>query len=320
MQSFPKAYPPLPPDPVKPPPRAFHDPASHSRPGCHFTDHLHLDLQIDHAAQLLTATATYTIRILEPSATHLILDTCGITISSITTPSSSTPLSFAIEKQDSPIGAALSIELPPSPSSSLTLVIQYTTPGNGDGHPAGGALHWLDPSPTTDNAPFVFTQAQAIHARSLVPCQDTPAVKMTYSACVSVLPPYERLPVVMSAQRVENNNPHNKGSTRFECAVPVPSYLIAFACGMLAWRSISDRCCVWALPQVVEKARWEFEDMENMLQVAERVAGKYVWGRYDLLVLPPSFPYGGMENPFLTFVTPTLLSVSVLETGMRRRY
>lgn len=115
----------------------------------------------------------------------------------------------------------------------------------------------------------------------------------------------------MSAQRIENHDTDKKGLARFECGVPVPSYLIAFASGVLEWRSISHRCCVWALPHVVEKARWEFEEVESMLKVAERVAGEYVWGRYDLLVLPPSFPYGGMENPFLTFVTPTLLSVRV---------
>lgn len=311
--SFPATHPPLPPEPVNPPPPAFRDPASHSCPGMHFTDHIHLDLHLDPTAQSIHATATYTIRVLDTSAESLVLDARSLTISSVTSPYHPTPLSYNLSKPSSPIGGMLSISLPPSLRvSPLKLSITYATSGTGDGHPAGGAMDWLPSSPATADAPFGFTQCQAIQARSMLPCQDTPAVKATYSALVSLAPPYESLPVVMSAQRTPLKDGDRNGASKFECDVPVPSYLIALAFGRLEWRELSPRCAVWALPDVVEMAKWEFENVEEMLTTAEKVAGPYVWGRYDLLVLPPSFPYGGMENPFLTFVTPTLLSVCVL--------
>lgn len=78
--------------------------------------------------------------------------------------------------------------------------------------------------------------------------------------------------------------------------------------GVLESRPISDRCSVLAEPSVVDDAAWEFAETEDFLKAGENLLGPYVWGRYDLLVLPPNFPYGGMENPCLTFVTPTLLA------------
>lgn len=320
MASYPKAIAPHPPLEVRPPPPDFRDPASHSRPGRHFTDHIHLDFSICFATQTIHATATYTIRVLDPSATHLTLDAVGLSISSVTSPAHPNPLPHTLDKQSSPIGAALRVALPPAlrAAPTLTLRVAYTTPGDGDGHPAGGAVDWLAPSQTASAAPFAFTQCQAIHARSLLPCQDTPAVKATYAAVVSVAPPHERLRIVMSAQRVRPRPADRPAAARFECAVPVPSYLIAFAVGTLDFRELSDRCAVWAEPHVVEKAAWEFAEVETMLQVAEKVAGPYVWGRYDLLVLPASFPYGGMENPFLTFVTPTLLAVRLRHSASLR--
>lgn len=306
MPSFPPSKPTSSPLVVRPPNHSFKDAASHSRPGLHFTDHIDLNFHLDFCHQLITSTATYTIRILDPGATTLILDSRGNDIDSITTPSSQHPLQFSLENTSSPIGASLHIDLPSTLPNPFQIVIKYTSPGNGAGHSAGGALHWLVSTSQTADKPFAFTQCQSIHARSIVPCQDTPAVKSTYSATVRIAEPYQDLTVVMSAQRVESDDDE---VARFQCNVPVPSYLIAMAIGNLHWRPISDRCAVWALPDVVDKAAWEFGEVEDILKIAENVAGKYVWGRYDLLVLPPAFPYGGMENPFLTFVTPTLLAV-----------
>ncbi|CAN8068962.1 unnamed protein product [Agarophyton chilense] len=300
-----KSFPPATPETVKPPLPYFKDPASHSWPGVHFTDNICIYLTIDFEKKRLTGRAHYTFRKLQ-SDERLSLDIRGIDVKSVTT-SDGAPLSYIAKEDESPAGGLLSVDVPQSDSSTFQVCICYETGGCGGGSPAGGACDWLSPEQAA-NEPFLFTQAQAIHARSIFPCQDTPAVKSPYTAVVSVLPPYDNLPVVMSAQRVPSTNDDPDGSSRFHCAVPIPSYLFALACGSLESRDLSPRCRVWAQPAVIEDAAQEFVDVELMLTTAEELAGPYVWGRYDLLVLPASFPYGGMENPMLTFVTPTLLS------------
>lgn len=299
-----EAFAPHPPEPVKPPPKNFRDPASHSQPGLHFTRKIDLNLTVDLTEKKIRGTATYKIDILDPSATEIILDVRRINIHSVTADG---PLPFVVTEDVSAVGGTLAIKHPPG--DSCTFTVSFDTDGRGTGSPGGGACDWLSEDVTGD-LPFIFTQAQAIHARSIFPCQDTPAVKAPYTAVVSVAAPHQDLTVVMSAQKVPSQPDDPAGSSRFDCAVPVPSYLFALACGTLSSRDLSPRCRVWALPKVVELAAWEFKDVEKMLSTAEAIAGPYVWGRYDLLVLPPSFPYGGMENPMLTFVTPTLLSVS----------
>ncbi|VDM33069.1 unnamed protein product, partial [Hydatigera taeniaeformis] len=180
--------------------------------------------------------------------------------------------------------------------SSFVVTIEYCT------MPQSSALHWLDAQMTSDKKhPFLFTQCQAIHARSLFPCQDTPRVKFTFSA--SVLAPRE-VTVLMGAQR---STPSQKPSIHyFSQDIPIPSYLVALACGEL--ERIGQRSFVWAEPSVLPWAKAEFEGVDDMIAVAESLCGTYEWGIYDILVLPPSFPYGGMENPCLTFVTPCLLA------------
>ena len=174
--------------------------------------------------------------------------------------------------------------------------------------PEATAIQWLEPSMTAGKKlPFLFTQCQAIHARSLVPCQDTPQVKTTYEAKVTVP---TGLVATMSA--LGNGDAAavagDAATFSFNQPVAMAAYLIAIAVGDLKFKKLSDRCGVWAETSVVEEAADEFAEMEAMLSAAEQVCGPYVWGRYDVLCMPPSFPYGGMENPCLTFVTPTLLA------------
>lgn len=295
---------------VAPPPPSFKDPSSLSNPAEVFTDHIHLTWKLDLVARKIRGAVRYTFRIVAPEAKSVTLDIRGIHVSTVVD-ARGTALKHTVKEDVTPIGGALTVQLPERAAGdqSVDVEVRYETDGCGGGSAAGGACDWLDAAQTNDGKPYLFTQAQAVHARSLLPCQDTPAVKASYSAVVTVDEPNEDLVVVMSAisQKLLPEDP--KRAFRFLSKIPIPSYLIALACGQLESRDLSPRCRVWAEPSVVAKAAWEFEEVESFLTVAERLAGPYVWGRYDLLVLPASFPYGGMENPALTFVTPTLLAV-----------
>uniref|UniRef100_A0A915PXM7 Peptidase M1 leukotriene A4 hydrolase/aminopeptidase C-terminal domain-containing protein n=1 Tax=Setaria digitata TaxID=48799 RepID=A0A915PXM7_9BILA len=183
----------------------------------------------------------------------------------------------------------------------LSLIIVYST---GD---QCSAVQFLKAEQTvTKKKPYLFSQCQAINARSLVPCMDTPSVKQTYDAVVTV--PNDLI-CLMSATAV--GEPEETGEVKkysFKQSIRIPSYLLAIVVGLMVKRDLSTRCAVWAEPKVVDKAFYEFGETEKMLQTAEDLVGKYEWGRYDLVVLPSSFPYGGMENPCLTFATPALLA------------
>lgn len=214
-----------------------------------------------------------------------------------------TECAFTLGEHDPAFGSPLKISLatPVPPSTPFLVKISYKT------SPACTAAQWLTAAQTASKThPYLFTQCQAIHARSLLPCQDTPGVKATYSARVSVP---EALTAVMSglpsgAREVTDG----RALHRFAQPVPVPSYLIALAVGNLVSKRVGPRSHVWSEPAMVEAAAWEFEGTERFIATAEDLVGPYVWRVFDLLVLPPSFPYGGMENPNLTFVTPTLLA------------
>lgn len=308
------------PNKVQPPHQKFRDPCSCSRPGKIQTVHLHLRMHVDFHHHQLTCIATLTFRLIDSTVTTVSLDTRGLIITLITDAETGSELPFEWGHK-TPTCEPLIITLPHTPQQNSAnsasgrhdqipharISIAYKTNGLGN-DAVGGACDWL-PADQAGGLPFIFTQAQTIHARSIFPCQDTPAAKAPYSAVVSISPYDPQLQVVMSALRVTSHEEDPPQSFRFECNVPVPSYLIAFAIGRLKFKDISHRCRVWGLPHIVDDAAWEFAEVETFLQTAENIAGPYVWGRYDILVPPPSFPCGGMENPMLTFVTPTLISV-----------
>ncbi|MGZ6072089.1 MAG: M1 family metallopeptidase, partial [Myxococcaceae bacterium] len=168
------------------------------------------------------------------------------------------------------------------------------------------ALQWFEPQQTAGKRhPFMYSQCQAIHARSVVPLQDTPRLRITYDAALTVP---SGLRGLMAAAFVGREEQGERAVERYRMDEPIPPYLFAFAVGDLASRELGPRSRVWAEPSIVERAAAEFVGVDGMLTSAEALFGPYSWGRFDLLVLPPSFPYGGMENPRLTFLTPTLLT------------
>ena len=256
-----------------------------------------LELAVDFDAKQLSGTATYELDWRDPSATALVLDTRDLTIESVEAEAGEgewAPLEYELAEPHDLLGSKLTIQVP---DRNERIRIAYRT------SPQASGLQWLTPAMTQGGeTPFMFSQSQQIHARSWVPLQDTPRVRFTYSAHVTSP---EDVMVLMSA----DNDPQaaRDGDYTFEMPQPIPSYLLAIAAGDLVFEPISERAGVWAEPGTVEAAAAEFEDTERMMEVAERLYGPYRWGRYDILVLPPSFPYGGMENPRLTFATPTVI-------------
>ncbi|HEY8186137.1 MAG TPA: M1 family metallopeptidase [Pyrinomonadaceae bacterium] len=261
--------------------------------------HLDLEWQVLFDQKIFKGIAVLTIeRVSQNRQAPLILDTRNLNIATVETSSdgvSYTPTTFTVGSFDKILGAPLTIQLPERASR---VRINYST------DPGASGVQWLEPSQTAGKKyPFVFTQSQAIHARSWIPLQDTPQVRVTYTARVRTPRP---LLAVMSAE----NDPRTPrdGDYRFRMQQPIPSYLIALAVGDLTFRPLGRRTGVYAERPVADKAAREFSDTEKMVQATERLYGPYRWGRYDLLVLPPSFPFGGMENPRLTFATPTVLA------------
>ena len=270
-------------------------PHSYARPDQVAIEHLHLDLKVDFEQKQLIGSATLT---LDQSAEALRLDAHDLTIQSIMDLKSN-PLKYQLAEPGGKGGQALVVQLPESfDAANDKVVIAYST------SPSAAAVQWLKPSQTTDKQhPFLFTQSQAILARTWVPCQDTPAVRMTYSAKITV--PSD-LMAVMSASNPQSKN--DKGVYEFTMQQPIPSYLLALAVGDLRFAPLGPRSGVYAEPSVMKKAVWELHDTERMISVAEKLYGAYRWDRYDVIFLPSSFPFGGMENPRLTFATPTILA------------
>ncbi|OXB76923.1 UNVERIFIED_CONTAM: hypothetical protein H355_002394 [Colinus virginianus] len=279
------------------------DPSSFASPSCCLTRHLHLRCRVDFGAHALRGTAALTARAERDALRCLVLDTKDLQVFKVT--ANGRDAKFAFGEKHSFKGTPLEITLPFEMSRGQEAIVEISF----ESSPKSSALQWFTPEQTSGKKhPFLFSQCQANHCRAILPCQDTPAVKLTYYAEISV--PKE-LVALMSASRDGEMPDPEDGSRkiyRFRQNVPIPSYLIALVVGDLESRKIGPRTQVWAEKELVDKSAYEFAETEAMLQTAEDLAGPYVWGQYDLLVLPPSFPYGGMENPCLTFVTPTLLA------------
>jgi leukotriene-A4 hydrolase len=259
--------------------------------------HVALDLTADFASKTLGGKATLTVE-RAPDAREIVLDTKNLTIEGVTA-QDGRALTFAAGAADPILGQPLTVQLPPGVTA---ITIGYRT------SPAAAALQWLEPSQTADRKhPYLYSQGQAILTRTWIPTQDSPGIRQTYEARVTV--PRD-LRAVMSAEQLtpEGEEGPSGRTFRFRMTHAIPPYLIAIAAGDLAFRSLGPRTGVYAEPSVVGGAATEFADLESMVTAAESLLGPYLWGRYDVLVLPPSFPFGGMENPMVTFATPTILA------------
>jgi len=257
------------------------------------TESLDWRARVDFPSRTIAAEATLNLR--APSSGPLDLDTRDLAIDEVTT--GNIPLPFSLGAADPILGTRLRVELPPG---TRALTIRYRT------SPSASALQWLAPEQTLGGRhPFLFSQCQAIHARSVVPLQDTPRLRIRFTAELEV--PRE-LRGLMAAAFVERVERGAVAVEKWRMPQPIPPYLFALAVGELQSRDVGPRSRVWAEPALVERAAWEFARTDEMLTVGERLFGPYDWERFDVLAMPPSFPYGGMENPRLTFVTPTLIA------------
>ncbi|ALD20783.1 M1 family metallopeptidase [Hymenobacter sp. DG25A] len=272
------------------------DPHSYARPKEVSVRHLVLDLSVDFRSHILSGVATWQLQHLT-EATELWLDSRDLQIDAISVGDQDheTPTTWELGQPDAILGQSLRIALP---AGTRQVTIRYRTA------PEASALQWLTPEQTAGHQhPFLFTQSQAILARTWLPCQDSPGVRFTYEATVRVP---SHLLALMSAENPQMRNA--LGEYHFRMAQPIPAYLMALAVGDLAFTPLSGRTGIYAEPVTLPTATSEFADLEKMVTAAEELYGPYQWERYDLLVLPPSFPFGGMENPRLTFVTPTILA------------
>lgn len=269
------------------------DPHSFSRPSEAKVKHLSWKASVDFNAKKISAIASWKIEA-TPDASIISLDTKGLTIKKVTLDNDQ-PGEFRLAAEDPILGQALTVLIKPD---TKTIHIHYETAPNAE------ALQWLSPQQTAEKKhPFLFTQSQAILARSWVPAQDSPGIRFTYDAEVTVP---KDLIALMSASNPKEKN--ETGVYTFAMKQPISSYLLALAVGDVSFKPISNRSGVYAEPSMVDTAAWEFADLEKMIAGAEELYGPYQWERYDVIVLPPSFPFGGMENPRLTFATPTILA------------
>jgi leukotriene A-4 hydrolase/aminopeptidase len=257
------------------------------------TTHLHLALNVDFDAKIVSGIAEHTIK--NSGVDKIIFDIKDLEITDVTIGPNDEKAEYKIGDSNELLGAPLTVSIKPE---TKIVKIHYKTTENTE------ALQFLNPQQTAGKKhPYLFSQGEAILTRTWIPCQDTPGNRITYSAEVKV--PSELL-AVMSADNPQEKN--ETGIYNFEMKNPIPSYLIAIAVGDLDFHSLGPRSGVYAEPMMIEKAAYELSDLEQMISSAESLYGPYQWGRYDVIILPPSFPFGGMENPKLTFATPTILA------------
>ena len=289
------------------------------------TKRFHLHWNVDFDRRVIGGTVTHDLRVLEPTRA-LVLDAWDISVLGVREiqhgaaqrmrgygtavhktegeyeGNSSGALDYKVETYNSLTGATLVIDLGSvrEAGEHVSVAIRYET------SPTAQAFSWLNPSQTAGGKlPYVFTQCEDINCRSVAPLQDTPANRITYSAQVMGL---NALSPKMSANEtgVEQYNATHR-VTAFTNDIPIPSYLLALAMGDLEYRSLGSRVGVITEPSQMEKVATELEDMGDLLDAVERYMGPYIWGNYTIIVLPPSFPMGGMENPLLTFASPTII-------------
>ncbi len=256
--------------------------------------HLDLDLGVDFAEKRLSGLAELTLDFIDENCRHLWLDLRDLVINHVMD-DRGRELHFSIDKQDDILGERLNISLE---EQCKSVKVRYQTSPHAQG------LQWLTPEQTSGKSlPFLFSQSQPVNARSWIPLQDSPKARITFEAKVTA-------PVGMRAvmSAMNDSSASLEGEFSFSMEKPMPTHLMAIAVGDLAFGQIGERTGVYAEPEVLQAAVKEFEDTELMVEIAESLLGPYPWGRYDMIVLPPSFPFGGMENPRLAFITPTLIA------------
>ena len=270
------------------------DAHSFSNPADAVAKHLDLDIKVDFNTQTISGKASWQIENTS-KGNEIIFDENTLNISKVTLGNDEKETKFELGKEVKFHGKPLHITIKPS---TTKVNIYYNTTKE------SVALQWLKPEQTADKKkPFLFSQGESIWSRTWIPCQDSPSVRFTYNAKVTVP---KDLMAVMSAVNPQQKN--DTGVYTFKQEKAIPSYLMAIAVGDIEFKSIDNRTGVYAEHTVIDKAKWEFAKLEDMVVAAEKLFGPYRWGRYDVIVLPPSFPFGGMENPNLTFLTPTVLA------------
>jgi aminopeptidase N len=273
---------------------SINDPHSYSRPAEAVITHLNWEAEVDMKQKVIRATATYDIEN-KKGVDTIFLDARNLKIKQVSRDDREGELGYELKEKNDVMGASLAIPITPQ---TKTISITYETTEGAD------ALQFLDPEQTAGKKhSFLFTQSQAILARTWIPVQDSPGIRFSYDAKVKV--PQGML-ALMSAENPTEVNAD--GVYEFTMDQPVPSYLMALAVGNLVFEPIGEETGVYAEPELIKSAAHEFADMQDMVDTAEALYGEYRWGRYDVIVLPPSFPFGGMENPRLTFATPTIIA------------
>ncbi|MFD1186115.1 M1 family metallopeptidase [Pontibacter rugosus] len=270
------------------------DAHSFAKPAEAVAKHLSLNIDVNFDQKVLSGKASYLIEN-KTGTDQIIFDTRNLQIEKVYLGDSMEETTFTLGDGNDVLGRPLMVNIKPD---TKKVTIEYKT------SPDAAALQWLNPQQTAGKKnPFLFTQSQAILARTWIPIQDSPGIRITYDAKVKV--PKNLLAVMSASNPVEKNS---TGEYAFEMKQPIPSYLMALSVGDLVFQKVGPQTGIYAEPATIEAAAYEFAEMDKMLNAAEKIYGKYRWDRYDLLVLPPSFPFGGMENPRLTFVTPTVLA------------